>query len=107
MLLKRETFERLCLAREMLRAEHETPESVSRIARALGASPFHFIRQFDALFGRTLTNSEGKTVCVRDVAEQHVLEDLGFIPSLSHWLERVPNEPWMMGLRTRTVTIVD
>ena len=53
MLLKRETFERLCLAREMLRADHATPESVSRVARAIGVSPFHFIRQFDALFGRT------------------------------------------------------
>jgi hypothetical protein len=24
---------------------------------------------------------------VRDVAEQHVLEDLGFIPALSDWLK--------------------
>jgi hypothetical protein len=28
------------------------------------------------IFGRTLINSDGKEVFVRDVAEQHVLEDL-------------------------------
>lgn len=61
----------------------------------------------ESLFGATLTNADGKTVCVRDVAEQHVLEDLGFIPSLSKWLEHLTVEPWMMGLRTRTVQIAD
>ena len=46
------------------------------------------------LFGRILTNSEGREVSVRAVAEQHVLEDLGFIPSLSDWLRDVPSQPW-------------
>ena len=35
------------------------------------------------IFGRTLVNSDGRTVHVRDIAEQRVLENLGFIPSLS------------------------
>lgn len=61
----------------------------------------------EELFGTTIRNTEGKDVCVRDIAEQHVLEDLGFIPSLSHWLEHVEVQPWMMGLRTRKVQIVD
>ncbi len=59
------------------------------------------------LFGRTLTNSDGAEVHVRDIAEQHVLEDLGFIPSLSDWLRELPAQPWMAGQRTRPVKVVD
>lgn len=60
----------------------------------------------EELFGRTLTNSDGAEVFVRDVAEQHVLEDLGFIPSLSDWLKEMPSKPWMAGLRTRPIELV-
>jgi hypothetical protein len=59
------------------------------------------------IFGRTLTNSDGRTVHVRDIAEQHVLEDLGFIPSLSDWLKEMPAQPWMAGQRKVQVKIVD
>ena len=59
------------------------------------------------IFGRFLTNSDGRQVFVRDVAEQHVLEDLGFIPSLSDWLKEMPAQPWMAGQRKLTVKIVD
>ena len=61
----------------------------------------------EEIFGRTLTNSDGKEVFVRDVAEQHVLEDLGCIPSLSDWLREMPCQPWMAGARTRPIKIVD
>ncbi len=61
----------------------------------------------EELFGRTLVNADGKEVFVRDVAEQHVLEDLGRIPSLSDWLQEMPSKPWMAGLRTRPVQVVD
>jgi hypothetical protein len=59
------------------------------------------------IFGRTLTNSDGKEVFVRDVAEQHVLEDLGFIPSLSDWLREMPAQPWMAGAKKLPIRIVD
>lgn len=59
------------------------------------------------IFGRTLTNSAGRVVHVRDVAEQHVLEDLGFIPSLSDWLKEMPSQPWMAGSRGVKVKLVD
>jgi hypothetical protein len=61
----------------------------------------------EELFGRFLTNSDGKQVFVRDIAEQHVLEDLGFIPSLSDWLKEMPSQPWMAGQRKLNVKIVD
>jgi hypothetical protein len=61
----------------------------------------------EEIFGRALTNSDGKEVFVRDVAEQHVLEDLGFIPSLSDWLKEMPAQPWMAGARKAPLKIVD
>ena len=41
-------------------------------------------------FGFYLTNSDGKKVSVRKVAEEHVIEDIGFIPSLDHALKHTP-----------------
>lgn len=52
------------------------------------------------IFGQTRTNSEGKVYSVRDIAEQHIMEDLGRIPSLQDWMEGAPIEPWMMGKKT-------
>lgn len=50
-------------------------------------------------FGVTLTNADGKAIPVRWIAEQHVVEDLGFVPSLSQWLSAIAAEPWMMRSR--------
>ena len=41
-------------------------------------------------FGPYLTNSDGKKVPTRKLAEQHVIEDIGFIPSLDHSLKHTP-----------------
>ena len=49
----------------------------------------------ERLFGVTLTNSEGRTIPVRWIGEQHVREDLGHIPSASDWLRCMRPEPWM------------
>ena len=49
------------------------------------------------IFGRCLVNSDGDEVSVRDVAEQHVVDDLGFIPSLSDWLHEMTVHAWMVG----------
>jgi hypothetical protein len=40
-----------------------------------------------------------KQIPVRWVGEQHVREDLGFIPSLQDWLKDLPLQPWMMRSR--------
>lgn len=48
------------------------------------------------LFGVTITRvSDGKEVPTRTVLEQHVLEDLGRIPTLEQSLSGMPIEPWM------------
>jgi hypothetical protein len=53
----------------------------------------------ERIFGETITNSDGVKVCVRDIAEDHVLEDLHFIPSLDHWLKNLKLQDWMTGSR--------
>jgi hypothetical protein len=51
-------------------------------------------------FGSFIVNSDGKSVPVRFVGEQHVKEDLGRIPTLSDWLLRIDPAPWMYGQRS-------
>lgn len=41
-------------------------------------------------FGALYTNSEGKVISVRDIGEDHVLQDLGRIPSVAEILEMFP-----------------
>jgi hypothetical protein len=40
-------------------------------------------------FGTTLTNSDGKVIPTRLIAEQHVTEDMGFLPTPEWWLTRM------------------
>lgn len=55
----------------------------------------------EQMFGVYLVNSEGKEVSVRDIAEEHVQEDLGYIPTIENWLEELPLKPWMSGSMKR------
>ena len=60
----------------------------------------------EKLFGVTLVNSDGRIVPVRFIGEQHVLEDLGRIPSVSDWLSEMPMRSWM-GPRSRLQVTVE
>jgi hypothetical protein len=51
----------------------------------------------ERVFGTTITNSDGRQVCVRDIGEDHVIQDLGFIPTIEKWLKNLPVEDWMLG----------
>lgn len=53
MLVGRHTFRRLCEARERLIEIPEERLLVREVARDAGISPYHFIRQFEAVFGAT------------------------------------------------------
>jgi hypothetical protein len=55
----------------------------------------------EALFGITITNSAGRAVPVRMIAEQHIIEDLGRIPSFADWVRCIKPEPWMGRVGTR------
>ena len=49
----------------------------------------------ETIFGATLTLSTGRIIPTRWVGEQHVKEDLGFIPSFADWVKAIRPEPWM------------
>ena len=52
----------------------------------------------EQVFGTTIVNSAGQHVSVRDVGEQHVLDDLRFIPTIQDWLRDLPFTEWTGGL---------
>lgn len=51
----------------------------------------------EKVFGRTRVNSEGKEYSPRDVAEDHIIQDLGFLPTMEKYLNHMSIEGWMSG----------
>ena len=41
-----------------------------------------------------IINSDGNKVQVRDIAEQHIIDDLGFIPSVQDYLQHMEQQAW-------------
>jgi hypothetical protein len=52
----------------------------------------------ELIFGHNITNADGRQVSVRDIGEQHVLEDYGnrFIPSPQDFLQEMEVKEWMI-----------
>lgn len=53
------------------------------------------IFELERTFGKTIVLSTGRVIPTRWVGEQHVTEDMGFIPSLSDWLIHIQPQDWM------------
>lgn len=51
-------------------------------------------------------NSDGKLVQVRDIAEQHIVEDLGCIPTVQDWLKDLPLYDWISSRKTKLKEII-
>lgn len=51
----------------------------------------------EKVFGIVIINSSNKEVSVRDIAEDHIIQDLGFIPSVEKYLNNMTIQPWMSG----------
>lgn len=51
----------------------------------------------EQIFGATFVNSAGRAVSTRDVGEQHVFEDFGFIPTAQDYLAEIEYRGWMGG----------
>ena len=49
----------------------------------------------EQIFGTVLRNSAGRDVPTRLIGEQHVKDDLGWIPTVKDWLVNLRIEPWM------------
>lgn len=55
----------------------------------------------ERLFGTTIKTSPGRIVPVRLIAERHVLEDLGWIPSPGDFIKNMNLNVWMGGKQTK------
>jgi len=54
----------------------------------------------EQMFGINIVNSDGKTVSVRDIAEQHVIDDMGRIPTIQDYLGEMPFYTWLGGKKS-------
>ncbi len=69
--------------------------------RALTHNAWFISTILERVFGVTITNSSGRKVSVRDIGEQHVLEDFAnrFIPSAQDYLAEIEYHDWMLNGR--------
>jgi AraC-like DNA-binding protein len=117
MLLRHEGFRRLCHARELLRDAREPAPTIEQLAREVRISPFHFIRQFEAVFGvtphqfRIASRIEhakallaGGEYSVTDVCMQVGFSSLGSFSTL--FAHRVGETPSAYRRRIRTLASV-
>lgn len=49
----------------------------------------------EQIFGITRFNSDGREYSTRDIAEHHIIEDLGKIPTVSDYLNEMTIQKWM------------
>jgi hypothetical protein len=62
------------------------------------------IEQCIVEFGHCVVTSEGKEIPTKLVAEQHVIEDCGFIPTVKDYLQELHQCPpnWMTKVKTKS-----
>lgn len=65
--------------------------------RALTHTSFWVMEVMVPLFGRFITNSDGREVPVKDICFQHINEDYRnkFIPTAQDFIENMTLQPWM------------
>ena len=63
------------------------------------------IKECEKKFGIIINNSDNKDIPVRSIAEQHIREDLGFIPSIQDWFREIKPKAWMASTRKVTKTM--
>tara|TARA_R100000808_G_scaffold23757_1_gene53176 strand:- start:1159 stop:1515 length:357 start_codon:yes stop_codon:yes gene_type:complete len=56
-------------------------------------------------FGHVIRNSNGKLIPTKMLAEQHVEEDCGFVPTPKDWLQAIGEnaESWMLKVKTKSI----
>lgn len=66
--------------------------------RALTHNSWFIGTILEKIFGVVITNAAGRQVSVRDIGEQHVLEDFAgrFIPSAQDYLQEIEFKDWML-----------
>lgn len=63
----------------------------------------------EKVFGTYIVNSDGHKVQTRDIAERHVIDDMGTIPTVSDYLNGMPMYNWLGGKKKekRVIPLVD
>lgn len=51
----------------------------------------------EKVFGHNIQNSDNRLVSVRDIAEQHVIDDMGRIPTVQDYLSHMKMYDWLGG----------
>lgn len=61
------------------------------------------------VFGDYFTNSDDRLIAVRDLGEEHVLQDMDTIPTVQDYLDGMPIYNWLGGKvkTTRSILLVD
>lgn len=60
------------------------------------------------IFGKTITVQKQRSsveVPVREIAERHIIEDLGWLPSPADYMKGMPIEAWMSGSQRKTLPL--
>src|SRR5215472_1247036 len=85
--------------RRNLNVGHAAPSNQAECPRRhyawprLMAEAVHIM--LDRVSGPTISLSTGRVIPTRWVGEQHVQQDLGFIPSFAHRMRAIRPLPWM------------
>lgn len=60
-------------------------------------------------FGHIIINSMGQSIPVKLIAELHIEEDCGFIPTPADYLKQLKNKPekWMLTVKVKSKEIID
>ena len=55
-------------------------------------------------FGHSIRNSKGKLIPTKMLAEEHIVEDCGFVPTPQDWLSALKGNPdkWMLKVKVRS-----
>jgi hypothetical protein len=62
-----------------------------------------------SVFGNTIRIDSNKKVPVKLIAEQHVIEDCGFIPTIQDWMSPIKENPkdWMLKVKKKTTQVLE
>lgn len=61
----------------------------------------------ERVFGTTRINSDGKEYSTRDIAEEHIIQDVGFLPTISDYLQHMTTQEWFGGGAKRNKTVLE
>ena len=61
----------------------------------------------ERVFGHAIKNGDGRLVQTRDIAEKHVIEDMGRIPTVQDYLQGMPMYDWLGGPKRKPQRTID